>query len=59
MSFHVLVRLSLRMMAINSKLTNLAFRYNCYTGLVQIGPYEFDSVEITFFSSKTVRQVLH
>ena len=32
-----------------------ASRYNCYTGLVQIGPYESDSVEITFFSSKTVR----
>ncbi|KAL3784911.1 hypothetical protein ACHAW5_006233 [Stephanodiscus triporus] len=28
--------------------------YNCYTGLIQIGPYEQDSVEITFFSSKTV-----
>ncbi|KAL9189115.1 hypothetical protein ACHAXT_011605 [Thalassiosira profunda] len=28
--------------------------YNCYTGLVQISPYESDSVEVTFFSSRTV-----
>lgn len=28
--------------------------YNCYTGLVQISPYESDSIEVTFFSGKTV-----
>lgn len=35
-------------------LTGVAW-YNCYTGLVQISPYEDDSVEVSFFSSKTVR----
>merc|ERR1719203_1991700 len=34
-------------------LTSVAW-YNCYTGLVQIGPYESDSVEVTLFSSTTV-----
>lgn len=28
--------------------------YNCYTGLVQISPYESDSIEVTFFSGTTV-----
>eukprot|EP00581_Thalassiosira_minuscula_P007700 CAMPEP_0183709744 /NCGR_PEP_ID=MMETSP0737-20130205/5727_1 /TAXON_ID=385413 /ORGANISM="Thalassiosira miniscula, Strain CCMP1093" /LENGTH=1527 /DNA_ID=CAMNT_0025937921 /DNA_START=98 /DNA_END=4681 /DNA_ORIENTATION=+ len=28
--------------------------YNCWTGLIQIGPYDSDSVEVALFSSKTV-----
>ena len=28
--------------------------YNCYTGLVQISPYEGDSIEVTFFSHYNV-----
>jgi hypothetical protein len=44
-----------QVMVMNNKLIHLVFRYNCYTGLIQIGPYESDTLEITFFSSKTVK----